>query len=109
MDIKKLEEIIVNFRDERDWKQFHSPKNLAISLSIEAAEILEHFQWQEKCKNKEELKYELADVLAYLLLLAKETDIDLEQAFLEKMKINNEKYPSEKVKGSSKKYTEYEN
>jgi len=107
MNLTELQNIVLKFRDERDWKQFHSPKNLAISLSLESSEVLEHFQWQDECKNKKELSHELADVLAYLLLLAKETDIDLEKAFLEKIEINKQKYPIDKAKGNSKKYTEY--
>jgi NTP pyrophosphatase (non-canonical NTP hydrolase) len=106
MKIKELQKLIASFRDERDWRQFHTPKNLAVSISIEAAELLEHFQWSDKCKNKKEIAYEMADVLAYLLLLADECDIDLEKAFLEKMKINEKKYPIEKSKGKSTKYTE---
>jgi len=103
-----MQRIISNFRDERDWKQFHTPKNLAVSISVEAAELLEHFQWSEECKNKKDISYEMADILAYLLLLADECSIDIEKAFLEKMEINKKKYPADKVKGSSKKYTEYE-
>jgi len=106
MEIKELQKIITNFRDKRDWKQFHAPKNLAVSISIESAELLEHFQWSDECKDKKEIAYEMVDVLAYLLLLAEECDIDLEKAFLEKMKINKKKYPVEKSKGKSTKYTD---
>ncbi|ACM93188.1 nucleotide pyrophosphohydrolase [Nautilia profundicola AmH] len=108
MNIKDMQRIISDFRDERDWKQFHTPKNLAVSISIEAGELLEHFQWKEGCENKKDISYEMADILAYLLLLADECSIDLEKAFLEKMEINKKKYPANKVKGSSKKYTAYE-
>jgi len=108
VNLKELQKIIAKFRDERDWKKFHTPKNLAVSISIESAELLEHFQWNEKCKDKKEISYEMADILAYLLLLADECEIDLEEAFLEKMEINELKYPAEKVKGNSKKYTEYD-
>ena len=108
MEIKELQKIITNFRDKRDWKQFHAPKNLAVSISIESAELLEHFQWSDECKDKKEIAYEMVDVLAYLLLLAEECDIDLEKAFLEKMKINKKKYPVEKSKGKSTKYTDLE-
>ncbi|MBP9854682.1 MAG: nucleotide pyrophosphohydrolase [Candidatus Omnitrophica bacterium] len=103
-------EKILAFQKERDWKQYHTPKNLAISLSLEAGEILELFQWTDDHGlpdgQKEKLAHELADVYAYLLLLAHETDIDLHSAFEAKIKINNEKYPVEKSKGNSKKYTE---
>jgi NTP pyrophosphatase (non-canonical NTP hydrolase) len=106
MEIKELQHIIAKFRDERDWSQFHTPKNLAVSISIESSELLEHFQWSDECKNKKEIAYEMADILAYLLLLADECDIDLENAFLEKMKINEKKYPIKKSKGKSTKYTD---
>jgi len=109
MNIKELQKIIATFRDERDWRKFHTPKNIAVSIAVEAGELLEHFQWSEECKDKKEVSYEMADILAYLLLLADECEIDLEQAFLEKMEINRQKYPAHKVKGSSKKYTEYKN
>lgn len=105
-DLKK----ILKFQKDRDWKQFHSPKNLAISLAIEASEILEIFQWtkdnnlpQEK---RNHLAEELADIYYYLLLLAHETNIDIKEAFKEKMKINEKKYPIEKSKGNSKKYSD---
>ena len=109
MNLKELQKIIVKFRDEREWKKFHTPKNIAVSIAVESAELLEHFQWSEECKDKKEISYEMADVLAYLLLLADECGIDLEKAFLEKMEINDKKYPIELVKGSSEKYTSYEN
>jgi len=106
---KELEEIL-KFQKERDWKQFHLPKNLAISIAIEAAEILEIFQWTEDKKfpkdKKEKLSLEIADVYYYLLLLAHESGIDLEKAFEKKMKINKKKYPVEKAKGNSRKYDE---
>lgn len=114
MDIKELTDRYIKFRDERDWKQFHSPKNLAISLCIEASELLELFQW----KNDEEIaadmnsdkkvrfEEEAADVAAYLFMLCHEADIDLEKAILDKIKKNDEKYPVEKSRGSSKKYSE---
>lgn len=108
-DIKNLTEKIKKFRDDRDWKQFHSPKNLAISIMLEASEILELFQWtkdnelpKEKIKDLED---ELADTLSYLLLLADKFDIDLSKAFKEKIKKNEKKYPIEKSKGRDTKYT----
>lgn len=109
--MKKDLEKILNFQKEREWKQFHSPKNLAISLAIEASEILEIFQWTKDNKLPKEKKHhlseELADVYYFLILLAHESGIDLKKAFNEKMEINEKKYPIEKAKGSSKKYTEY--
>jgi len=109
VNLKELQKVIVKFRDEREWKKFHTPKNIAVSIAVESAELLEHFQWSEECKDKKEISYEMADVLAYLLLLADECGIDLEKAFLEKMEINAKKYPAELVKGRSEKYTSYEN
>ena len=116
MDIKTLQKKYIKFRDKRDWKQFHKPKDLAISLALEAAEVLEHFQWKNdseveeyiKSEKLEHLKYEVADVAIYLFLLAHELGIDLEKAYLDKMRKNDKKYPVEKAKGSSRKYTEYE-
>ena len=100
-------------RDEREWKQFHSFKDLAVTLSLEAAEVLEHAQWKSEKeivaylkKNKEHVADELADVLHVLLLLAEHADIDLAKAFDAKMKKNRAKYPVHKARGSAKKYTE---
>ena len=98
---------ILHFRDNRDWKQFHSPENLAKSILIEAAELLEEFQWQSKEKNVDNLKNELADVLIYCLLLADHYKLDINQIILDKLKENELKYPVEVVKGKSKKYNEY--
>ncbi len=101
---------ILKFRNERDWEQYHTPRNLACSLSIEAAEVLEIFQWKMNeeisDQDKERLQEELADVFYYLLLLAHTSDIDLKKALLDKIRINAEKYPVEKSKGKSTKYTE---
>jgi NTP pyrophosphatase (non-canonical NTP hydrolase) len=101
---------ILKFQQERDWKQFHSPKNLAISLSIEAAEILEIFQWTNNGNlpegKRKELEEELADVYYYLLLLAYESGIDIKKAFEDKMTLNQKKYPIDKSKGKSNKYNE---
>lgn len=112
-DIEKLKEEVVKFRDERDWKQFHHPKDAAISLVLEANEVLEHFQWKDvpeqwKCleTKKEDIGDELADVLYWVLLLSNDLGIDISDAFLKKLKKNAEKYPVEKAKGQSKKYTE---
>ena len=105
-----LTRAILDFRDQRDWHQFHSPKNLAISLSLEAAEILEHFQWSEPGaeipgEQRLELEKEIGDVQIYLLLLATELGIDPLEAAAKKLEENRRKYPVEKAKGRSTKYT----
>ncbi|MBD3280617.1 nucleotide pyrophosphohydrolase [Candidatus Dojkabacteria bacterium] len=104
----------IDFRDRRDWKQFHNPKNIAGSLVIEASELLELFQWiegkdsEEFSKKKlQEVKDEMADVLVYLATLAHDLDIDLLEAAIEKIRKNDEKYPVEKAKGKATKYTEF--
>jgi NTP pyrophosphatase (non-canonical NTP hydrolase) len=109
--ISDLTRAILEFRDERDWQQFHSPKNLAISLSLEAAEILEHFQWTApgaaiSPKKSLELEKEIGDVMIYLLLLANELELDPIEAAAKKLEENREKYPVEKAKGKATKYTE---
>ena len=110
--IKDITKQIIRFRDERDWKQFHSPKNLAISISLEANELLEHFQWNENdeidkyVKNKkQEIAEEMADVFNYLILMANDLDIDLLKVTEQKLKKSAEKYPIKKAKGNSNKYT----
>ncbi|MCG6551447.1 MAG: nucleotide pyrophosphohydrolase [Candidatus Magnetominusculus sp. LBB02] len=114
MTIKQLQEALDEFASERDWGQFHSPKNLAMALSVEAAEIVELFQW-----TKEEdsyglsadkllaLKEEIGDVMIYLTNLAGKFNIDPLEAALAKLQINKKKYPASLVKGKSAKYTEY--
>lgn len=97
---------IIQFRDERDWKQFHSPENLAKSISIEAAELLECFQWSSKYE-KEEASEELADVLIYCVLMGESLGVDLTEIIEKKLKKNGEKYPVSKAKGNSKKYTKF--
>lgn len=101
---------VLKFRDDRDWKQFHNPKDLAISISLEAAELLEVFQWSGgdvKCEEKmDKIKEELADVVNYCILMADTCGLDLDEIVLEKVKRNNEKYPVEKAFGSKEKYTE---
>lgn len=113
MDLSGIKERIRQFRDERDWMQFHNPKNLAISISLEASELLEHFQWRtfEESDSharsaKEEISDEIADVAVYLIELADILGIDLEQAILTKLDKNAQKYPAELARGSAKKYTE---
>lgn len=104
---------VLKFRDERDWKQFHNPKDLAISLCLEAAELLEVFQWSGedvKCAEKtDKIKEELADVINYCILMADACDLDLDEIVREKVKKNNEKYPVEKAHGSKEKYTVLKN
>ncbi len=109
--IKELTQRLIDFREVRNWKQFHSPKNLAESISIEANELLEHFQWLDleeskrySVEHKQELAEEIADVLNYLVLLAHDLDIDLIEAAIKKIEINNKKYPIKKSKGISTKY-----
>lgn len=101
---------VLKFRDDRDWKQFHNPKDLAISISLEAAELLEVFQWSAEdvtCENKmDKIKEELADVVNYCILMADACGLDLDQIVREKIKRNSEKYPVEKAYGSKEKYTE---
>jgi len=113
-EIGRLVERIVRFRDEREWKKFHKPKDMALSLVLEATEVLEHFQWksEEESKiyvksNKDDIGEELADVLYWVLLMSHDLDIDIMSTFEEKMKKNESKYPTNQARGSSKKYTEY--
>jgi len=108
-----IEEIInelIKFRNERDWAQFHDSKNLAVALSIEAAELNELFLWKnsEESENtdKEKIKEELADILAFAFLIAEKHGFDVKKIVLDKIKLNKEKYPIEKAKGSAKKYNE---
>ncbi len=95
------------FRDNRDWKQFHNPKDLAVALSIEAGELLEAFLWKApEAADTEKVKEEPADVLAYALLLSDAYGFDVQKIVLEKIERNEAKYPIDKAKGSAKKYTE---
>ncbi len=114
-ELSELTERILRFRDERDWKKYHTPKNLIISLLVELGELSEHFQWKtnkeilqsiQDERTKEKIAEELADVAIYLLLLTNELGINLEEAILKKIKKNEEKYPVDKVKGRYVKYTE---
>lgn len=108
--MKDIVDMIVKFRDERNWRQFHNPKDLAISLNLEAGELLEIFQWKtsEEAleKSLSEIKDELADIAYYVLLLSHDLDIDLKEAIKEKLAKNEAKYPIDKAYGSNKKYTE---
>lgn len=104
---KELQSALLKFRNERDWEQFHNPKDLALALSIEAAELNEVFLWKKAEEaNIEKVKEELADVFAYALLLADKYDLDVTEIVLSKIKKNGEKYPVDKAKGTSKKYTD---
>lgn len=109
-DLELLRQSVLAFRDERDWKQFHDPKDVAISLVLESTELLERFQWktsrQALAQGTAGVEEELADVLYWVLLLSHDLDIDLAKALHEKLRRNAEKYPVEKARGSAKKYTE---
>jgi NTP pyrophosphatase (non-canonical NTP hydrolase) len=100
----------IEFRNERDWKQFHNPKDLAISISLESSELLELFQWSgtdlEAARKKPEMTEELADVMIYCIYMANALNIDIPEAIQNKIDKNAAKYPVEKAKGKSKKYTE---
>lgn len=101
--MEELKEKIIEFQQERDWKKFHTPENLAKSISIEAAELLEHFQWNKEY-NKDEVVDELADVLNYCILMADALNVDVKEIVLNKIEKNAIKYPIKKSKGKSTKY-----
>ena len=112
-DIQKLTDMITRFRDARDWKKFHNPKDTSLSLVLEATEVMEHFQWKNNEEimeyvkiHKEEIGEELSDVLYWILLMSHDLGIDIKRAFKRKMEISNKKYPVKKAKGIHKKYTE---
>ncbi len=111
--LEELRDALRRFAAERDWDQFHFPKNLAIALSVEAAELLEHFQWLPDLESavlpaetRAKIREELADVLLYLVRLADKLDIDLAAAAVDKLSVNAQKYPVDKARGTSKKYTD---
>ena len=113
--LQQLAEHLRQFAAERDWEQFHSPKNLAMALSVEVAEIVEHFQWLTEAQSRDldpakriEVEQELADALIYLVRLADRLQVDLLAAAERKLAINEAKYPAEQVRGSPKKYSEYD-
>jgi NTP pyrophosphatase (non-canonical NTP hydrolase) len=113
-DIERLQQRLQEFADQRDWNQFHSPKNLAMALVVEAAELAEHFQWltqQESYELEagklEKVAEELADIFVYLVRLADRLGVDLPAAVDRKIALNEQKYPADRVRGSSKKYNEY--
>ena len=106
-ELNELISKIVKFRDDRDWAQFHNPKDLAIALNIEASELLELFLWKtEDGANISRVKEELADILIYSLLLANKYNLDVQTIIESKLKQNSEKYPVDKARGSAKKYNE---
>jgi NTP pyrophosphatase (non-canonical NTP hydrolase) len=106
-DIKTITESLTNFRNERDWEQFHNPKDLALAINVEAGELLELFLWKNAADaNIEKIKEELADVFAYAFLLADKYQFDVKEIILEKIQKNADKYPVEKAKGTAKKYNE---
>jgi len=111
-DLENALKALRKFREERDWSQFHTPKNLSMSIAIESAELMEHFQWKTNDEiksylsgeNLEKVKDEIADIASYLLFLANDLGIDLNRAILDKVRKNEEKYPVEKCKGRHNKY-----
>lgn len=110
MDLTELQKMVAKFRDERDWEQFHNPKNLAAAIAIESAELQECFLWTSEEKSFDLAKTEavfdeIADILNYVLLFAETAKIDLGQVFLEKLKKNEQKYPTAKARGRSNKYS----
>lgn len=116
-EIKELQKKLKKFLHERDWDKFHNARDLAISICLESSELLEVFQWKDHISTNElvkdekllnKIKEELADVLIYCLSLGNNLNLDIKQIILDKIKRNEEKYPSDKVKGSAKKYTEYD-
>jgi len=114
--LSALSDTLADFARQRDWEQFHSPKNLSMALSAEAAELLEHFQWltEEQSKNidaqkKDAVALEMADILIYLIRTAERLDIDLIESAWRKIDINNQRYPVEKVRGDARRASEYDN
>jgi dCTP diphosphatase len=115
LDLQKLYDSQRRFVKERDWEKFHTPKNLAMALAGEAGELLELFQWltaeqsasiMDDARKAEAVRHELSDLLYYLLRLSDVLKVDLEEAFWEKQKLNESRYPAEKVRGTARKYTE---
>lgn len=109
-EIEEITNELIKFRNERNWAQFHDSKNLAVALSIEAAELNEIFLWKDLAEseqvNREKIKEELADIFAYAFLMAEKHRLDVKQIVLDKIKRNGEKYPVDKAKGIAKKYNE---
>lgn len=112
--IEEIRDYLIQFAKEREWEQFHNPKNLSMALSVEVSELLEHFQWLsfDECKQldderKNKVAHEIADVQMYLILLANKLDINIIEAVRDKAVINEKHYPVSKVKGSAAKYSTY--
>ena len=106
-DIEEIIQELLKFRNERDWEQFHNPKDLALAINVEAGELLELFLWKNfEDANKEKIKEELADVFAFAFLLADKYKFNVKEIILDKIIKNGEKYPVEKAKGTAKKYNE---
>lgn len=106
-DIELITRELLKFRDERDWEQFHNPKDLALAINVEAGELLELFLWKEAdTVKKEKVQEELADVLAFAFLMAEKYGLDVKEIMLNKIKLNGEKYPVNKAKGNARKYNE---
>ncbi len=113
-DLRDLGSVLQQFAEERDWDQFHTPKNLVMALAVEVAELMEHFQWVEggessnlTAKTLAEVREEIGDVMIYLLRLVDKLGIDPLDAAWDKIEINQRKYPAQEVRGRSKKYSEY--
>ena len=113
--LESLRDRLREFAKKRDWDQYHTPKNLSMALIAEAAELIEHFQWVDGSqshileeKTRQSVEEEMADILIYLVRISDKLEIDLYDAVERKLAINEKKYPAEKVRGSAKKYTEYE-
>lgn len=118
IEIDKLKRVLADFASLRDWEKYHSPKNLSMAISVEAGELLEIFQWMSEresfaSKNipdiKEKISHELADIILYAVRISDLLSINLSESLQNKIAINNDKYPADKVRGSAKKYTEYAN
>lgn len=106
-DMKEIINALLKFRNERDWEQFHNPKDLAVALNVEAGELLELFLWKNAEEaDKEKVKEELADVFSFAFLLAEKYGLDVKEIVLDKIEKNGQKYTVEKSKGTAKKYTE---
>ena len=116
MNIKKIQQRLENFSKIRDWEQFHNPKNLAMALSVEVSELVEIFQWSNNGglteikdpKKRDRIKEEIADIFIYLIKISNKLDLDIEQIINQKIDRNEKKYPVEKSKGNSLKYTEFD-
>ncbi|MCZ6565590.1 MAG: nucleotide pyrophosphohydrolase [Gammaproteobacteria bacterium] len=113
--IEELKLKLKEFAQVRDWEQFHSPKNLSMALSVEASELVEHFQWMTEAQSADlspqrhaAVAFEMADIFIFLLRLSDQLNVDLMEITKRKMELNNKRYPVDKVKGSSKKYNEYD-